>query len=239
MEKELLITLRSGTGFVTEVSTTYERLVGLFGEPHLVEEEASFDGKIHAEWVVPTIYGVVSVYDYKQYDKVVTDVVHWHIGVKPGDEQACAVVLEQILTQKLTRAEWDRILIPEKAVASILRAVQLSKYSFLESEDVDLSFFDVAIQSLLDDGSIEQTVDGLLKVSAAETARHFAEASERYKEQIDSEYCSNCGSLLLQDIDVCIGCELILASTRDTDPGIVVETGFDRTIAEGLNTGEG
>lgn len=66
------------TSLVGEVETTYDRLVEVFGEPHLTAKDSS-DGKITAEWIVSFNGDVATIYDYKER-QTPKGSYRWHIG---------------------------------------------------------------------------------------------------------------------------------------------------------------
>jgi hypothetical protein len=66
-----------GTSLMGYVTNTYERLVAVFGEP----DGPSGDGKVQVEWDLRFADGtVVTIYDWKQYDVDVKDVIKWNVG---------------------------------------------------------------------------------------------------------------------------------------------------------------
>lgn len=97
-----------GTSLVGDITTTYDKLVSVFGEPTFGMAD-SIDGKVSAEWVIIFDDGTVaSIYDYKyhssaeckEYDPecdCTTPPLHpydWHIGGK--DTKAVTLVKELI-----------------------------------------------------------------------------------------------------------------------------------------------
>lgn len=66
-----------GTHLQGRITTTYARLVEVFGEPNAEHD----DYESHAEWAMRTSAGdVVTIYDYKQGRVPVEDITSWHIG---------------------------------------------------------------------------------------------------------------------------------------------------------------
>lgn len=64
------------SSFVGEVSTTYARLVEVFGKPI----SGSGDGKVNSEWIIKFDDGMVAaIYDWKE-PMTPTDEYDWHIG---------------------------------------------------------------------------------------------------------------------------------------------------------------
>lgn len=76
--------LVSGKSFKSEVRARYDDLVRLFGDWN-----GSTDGyKVDAEWIVMTLYGVCTIYNYKdgknylgeEDGKEVYDITEWHLS---------------------------------------------------------------------------------------------------------------------------------------------------------------
>lgn len=66
----------TGTSYKGCIEATFDELVATFGNPG---REGDPD-KIRAQWVVDTPSGIATIYDWKQYDIAIEDVIHWHIG---------------------------------------------------------------------------------------------------------------------------------------------------------------
>ena len=68
----------NGTHLQGYVSTTFDKLVKLLGDP----DEGSADGKTKAEWTLEFIDGTVAtIYDWKM-PRIPTELYEWHIGGK-------------------------------------------------------------------------------------------------------------------------------------------------------------
>jgi hypothetical protein len=78
----------TGTSLMGYISTTYDRLVEVFGEPTHFE---SGDGKVTAEWDIEFTddegdVHKATVYDWKQYEDGTPDGKYdWHIGGRTGE----------------------------------------------------------------------------------------------------------------------------------------------------------
>lgn len=85
----------TGTSLVGYVSTTYARLVEVFGEPTFTNDADSFE-KTQAEWVLIFDSGLVaSIYDWKQYEAGVPQGLYeWHIG--GVDETVVDLIVEAL-----------------------------------------------------------------------------------------------------------------------------------------------
>ena len=90
----------TGTHLVGNVTTDYDTLVKVFGEPTF--PDISFDEKVTKEWVIKfTEYGdedeslIATIYDWKQYELGTPyDIYPWHVGGTTG--QAVWLVQEAI-----------------------------------------------------------------------------------------------------------------------------------------------
>lgn len=61
--------------------TSYDELVEVFGQPTRTASDFG-DGKVRAEWAVKVNDKIVFIYDYKEYDRDVKDVIIWHLGAR-------------------------------------------------------------------------------------------------------------------------------------------------------------
>ena len=68
----------SGTCLQGYVTTTYDRLVALFGEP--TYSDPSGEDKVQYEWTLKTPAGIATVYDWKNYGIDARNVTNWHVG---------------------------------------------------------------------------------------------------------------------------------------------------------------
>lgn len=84
----------NGTSLRGTVSTTYDEIIKIFGEPTYVESDP--DEKVTAEWDIEFEDGVVAtIYDYKEYTgKPPLARYDWHIG--GHDTKAVHHVLEAL-----------------------------------------------------------------------------------------------------------------------------------------------
>lgn len=81
-----------GSCFQGYVSTTYNRLVELFGQPL----GSSDDGKVQAEWIVKFENGcVATIYDWKRYGFCPTSNTTWHVG---GCTEEAVESVEKVLS---------------------------------------------------------------------------------------------------------------------------------------------
>ena len=74
-------TLANNTWYQMEVTADYDVLVEVFGEP--VEVGAS--SKVRAQWILDLngkTESCVTIYDWKEYDKDVSEVREWHLGAR-------------------------------------------------------------------------------------------------------------------------------------------------------------
>lgn len=79
----------NGTSFMGCITTTYDKLVQLFGEPM----KGSDDGKTTAEWVIQFEDGeVATIYDWK-LSSTPTNLYDWHVG---GHSHRALDLLEEI-----------------------------------------------------------------------------------------------------------------------------------------------
>ena len=82
-------TSANGTSFMGCITTTYDKLVELFGEPM----EGSDDGKTTAEWVIEFEDGeVATIYDWK-ISSTPKNLHDWHVG---GRSHRVLDLLEEI-----------------------------------------------------------------------------------------------------------------------------------------------
>lgn len=71
----------TGTSFKTYLEgVTYQDLISVLGEPSF--DEPSGDDKIQVEWAFEVDGKVVTLYDWKTYDRefTTTELDQWHIG---------------------------------------------------------------------------------------------------------------------------------------------------------------
>ena len=94
-----------GSGGRGSIHVDYEALVHAFGKPHDCTKEGpwkSGDNKIRVEWAFKAVDNgkpiILTIYDYKEYDKPVDKVMDWSIGLK-GDIQIAASFLASRLGQ--------------------------------------------------------------------------------------------------------------------------------------------
>tara|TARA_R110002153_G_scaffold4854_4_gene22719 strand:+ start:2169 stop:2516 length:348 start_codon:yes stop_codon:yes gene_type:complete len=92
----------TGSGFCDSITTGYDNLVNLFGEPTIKTDEY----KTSSEWHVEvreegSIQGAVAIYDYKQcktyapaWGLDTEDITDWHIGAK--DPKLAKLVIDFI-----------------------------------------------------------------------------------------------------------------------------------------------
>ena len=71
-------------GQCRHIECPYERIVAHFGEPNDINH-ADAD-RTKAQWSIETPHGKCCVYDYKQYDLEVEEIVEW--SVNDGSEAA-------------------------------------------------------------------------------------------------------------------------------------------------------
>ena len=100
----------------------YETLVTAFGKPHDCTKEGpwrSGDGKVRAEWAFKAWHEgkliVLTIYDYKEYNKPVEKVTEWSVGLK-GDIQVAAGFLASKLGQHCFRTH--KIILVEKRLST-------------------------------------------------------------------------------------------------------------------------
>ena len=73
--------LANHTWYQMEVTADYDILVEMFGEP--LEVGASI--KVRAQWILDLngkTESCVTIYDWKEYDKDVSEVREWHLGAR-------------------------------------------------------------------------------------------------------------------------------------------------------------
>jgi hypothetical protein len=120
MYKKTEVSNVSGTSLQGYVTTTYDRLVEVFGEPH-------FEGdgyKVDAEWVLETPVGTATIYNYKDGPNYlgtegtpVRQITDWHVGGRT--DEVVALIVNAVTSED------ER----EKLVAQI--------YELLEKSNVD------------------------------------------------------------------------------------------------------
>lgn len=110
-----------GSGGRGTMCADYETLVQAFGKPHDRTKEGpwqSGDGKVRAEWAFKTYTDgkriVLTIYDYKDYNKPVEKITEWSIGLK-GDIQIAASFLASRLGQYCFKTH--KIVLVEKRLA--------------------------------------------------------------------------------------------------------------------------
>ncbi len=110
-----------GSGGRGTMLADYDTLVKAFGKPHDCTKEGpwrSGDGKVRAEWAFKAFYQgkliVLTIYDYKEYDRPVDNVTEWSMGLK-GDIQVAAGFLASKLGQHCFRTH--KIVLVEKRLA--------------------------------------------------------------------------------------------------------------------------
>ncbi len=111
-----------GSGGRGTMYADYYTLVKAFGNPHDCTKEGvwrSGDGKVRAEWAFKAFADgkpiVLTIYDYKEYDKPVEKVTKWSIGLK-GDIQIAASFLASRLGQHCFRTH--KIVLVEKRLST-------------------------------------------------------------------------------------------------------------------------
>lgn len=90
-----------GTSLQGHISTTYDQLVAVFGQPEVFTEENS-DGKIDVEWAIAFDNGTVAtIYNWKNGKNYcgadglnVADITRWNVG---GNRYDAATLVEQAL----------------------------------------------------------------------------------------------------------------------------------------------
>lgn len=85
----------SGTSYKGEITTTYNRLVELFGEP----SRSSGDGKMDVKWDVEFENGIVgSIYNYKNGVRYgnpnIESITEWNIG---GHKSECVKLIKELI----------------------------------------------------------------------------------------------------------------------------------------------
>lgn len=99
----------SGTSLQGYISTSYDKLVHVFGPPTM--DETSADNKVDIEWVLQIQEDndepiTATIYNWKDYDggKIASesDVYNWHIG---GNNPIDAITLKQAFEQLLEMEE--------------------------------------------------------------------------------------------------------------------------------------
>jgi hypothetical protein len=78
-----------GTCLQGYISTTYDRLVAVFGEPMRFE-----DDKVQAEWNFKIDGQVGAIYDWKEYGRSPESIRDWHVG---GFSPDIVAVVERLL----------------------------------------------------------------------------------------------------------------------------------------------
>ncbi len=113
---------RKGSGGRGRMMADYETLVQAFGKPHDCTKEGpwrSGDNKIRAEWAFKAFHKgkqiVLTIYDYKEYDRPVEKVTQWSIGLK-GDIQVAASFLASRLGQYCFKTH--KIILVEKRLST-------------------------------------------------------------------------------------------------------------------------
>lgn len=111
-----------GSGGRGRMHADYDTMVKAFGKPHDCTKEGpwrSGDGKIRAEWAFKAFADgkliILTIYDYKEYDKPVEKVTEWSIGLK-GDIQIAASFLASRLGQHCFRTH--KIVLVEKRLST-------------------------------------------------------------------------------------------------------------------------
>ena len=111
----------NGSGGRGTMLADYNTLVKAFGEPHDCTKEGpwrSGDNKVKAEWAFKALHQgkliVLTIYDYKEYNKTPEQVTEWSIGLK-GDIQIAAGFLASRLGQYCFRTH--KIVLVEKRLA--------------------------------------------------------------------------------------------------------------------------
>ena len=111
-----------GSGGRGKMLADYDTMVKAFGKPHDCTKEGpwrSQDNKVKAEWAFKAWYEgkliILTIYDYKEYDKPIEKVTEWHIGLK-GDIQVAAGFLASRLGQYCFKTH--RIVLVEKRLST-------------------------------------------------------------------------------------------------------------------------
>ena len=78
-----------GTAFQGYLDNSYKNLVKKLGKPH----SQLSDNKIQCQWAFDTPHGVMTIYDYKQYNAAPNDITEWHVGGKSEDVMKIAEAL--------------------------------------------------------------------------------------------------------------------------------------------------
>ena len=84
------------------VCATYDEIVSVFGDPTF---NASGDGKVSTEWEIDSDDGLVTIYDWKEYDDGETcrsgRTYEWHIG--GGNDWATYFIADRLnkITSKI------------------------------------------------------------------------------------------------------------------------------------------
>ena len=76
-----------------KLHATWSTLLGVFGEPHIIHEDDSGDGKVRAEWQFAINGTLVAIYDWKE-TRPLEDVRTWSIG---GTEREAADNVRAVL----------------------------------------------------------------------------------------------------------------------------------------------
>lgn len=89
------------SGFHGYLHISYPELVDKLGEPHDRVAEGKWqttDGKVRVEWAFkstnPKRPCVVTIYDYKEYYRPITEVNQWHVGIK-GDAHLVDILFKE------------------------------------------------------------------------------------------------------------------------------------------------
>lgn len=69
--------LIDGSCYQGQVKTTYTKLLETFGKP--IIKNGSKDKKCQKEWVIVTLFGIATIYDWKE-NVPPEKVTNWHIG---------------------------------------------------------------------------------------------------------------------------------------------------------------
>lgn len=111
-----------GSGGRGTMLADYTTLVKAFGKPHDCTKEGpwrSVDNKVRAEWAFKAWYEgkliILTIYDYKEYDRPVEKVTQWSIGLK-GDIQVAAGFLASKLGQYCFKTH--KIVLVEKRLST-------------------------------------------------------------------------------------------------------------------------
>jgi hypothetical protein len=110
-----------GSGGRGTMTADYQTLVKAFGKPHDTTKEGTWrdiSGKTRVEWAFKAFHQgkliVLTLYDWKEYNRPVEEVKEWSIGLK-GDINAAASFLASRLGQYCFKTH--RIVLVEKRLA--------------------------------------------------------------------------------------------------------------------------